>query len=299
MKAGLLTLATILLIGFNPTSNMAHAYCADSGIGLYTDEFAVICHAPAVVGSPVEVPLIAMFGAGAYLTTEIAITLANLPEDSELGHVVSTWQIPPSSGDLTTELVWIFDPPVPVWELGPLLHLGTIQFTPLDSSWIESDHIVELVDGRVVDTYQQNHWGGNQDFTFNCTTGSCYCYGFHGGHCITALDFQPEPDAIIQGEFMLEFRVESWDTGEYSGWSNYTGQITVNDSLVSTIDNVHIVSVPLSTGDLESGDEMRVEIDLENAGDTTHAELVYLVDTVTGIGTQSPNGSWSLIKSLY
>ena len=294
---------TVILVPLVLVTSSARASCPRVSIGLYAEEQGVICSDFTAEGNPTELHLILQMPPTGPPVSELAITLANIPQDSEQGDVVVTWQIPPSSGDLGSELVWSFDPPITVADIGPVFTLGSLQFTPLDPGWIGDNHVIELVGGRVIDIYLQNQWAGEQFFTFNCYY-DCNCIPpGHPIYCISALDILPQPGQSIEGDFVLDFRVESWTYGEGSGWEPYSGNVTVNDSLMIPIDNLHFVNLPLTTGDLEAGDELHIEIDLANAGATSHASLCYPVGTTTGIPnlpTHMGNlDNLSAIKSLY
>ncbi len=152
-------------------------------IGIFADDvWGSECHAPIEEYVPMMVHVMAVVP-DIDAVTAAEFRIANYPGNPgyPIGSAYEYWNSDLIIGDITWDFSIAFSEPQP----GPLIHLGSIEFTMFDPTWILDDWIMTVGEGAdceclvVVDAdFEIVDVMGGQ-FTFNCTDPSwCYCSWF-------------------------------------------------------------------------------------------------------------------------
>lgn len=296
-----------LLASAAPCLGQLDSYCFRDMLGLYAEENAILCQVQAdTPGQTVQLWLIASFGL--HNDNPIAELRADFSGFPTAG--VSTeihWAIPPSEGGeaLDGPLVWRFDPP---WlHPGPTVVLGTIDLHLIEA--LPWDVLVTIGNAATIDQLGQPYAMLPHHFTFNCTgaeepgcdcTPPDYCPSYPW---LSFSQLSPPPDAIVIGEFILEFTVSSvycsycYYCSPCNYWRAYEGEVLVGGASVASFSGNGQAShaVTLSTAGLPPGSTLPITLRASNQYGERSATFDYLVD----VNVPALPASWSRVKSRY
>lgn len=307
LQIGALLALVGLLAPATPCLAQFDGYCFRDFLGLYTEEDAVLCQTEAnVPGQTVRLWLIVTFGLhNDNPVAELHADFSGFPSEGVVTEI--DWAIPPIAGGeaLDGQLLWRFDPP---WLYpGPTVVLATIDLYLIEA--LPWDVLVSIENGATVDVLGQPYAMLPHHFTFNCTGAEepgCDC--MPPDYCpsypwLSFAQLSPPPDAIVSGEFVLEFTVSSFYCSYcyYCSPCNYgrayEGEVLVGGLPVASFSGSGQAqhAVTLSTAGLPPGSALPITLRASNQYGEQNATFDYLVD----VEVPAASESWSRVKSRY
>ena len=231
---------------------------------------------------------------------EVRFQLLGLPENlgAPDGEWSITWHQPGTTVSEDFSVTIIFDPPLT--NPPDFMPIATIDFTAYSDTWIGDDHALVFAGLDIRGAYSQQFETYAGQFTFNPTaSGECDCFTYFCGYLnwVLVSDVVPPAGESVSDEFQIEFLASSLDCMTMTEERPYTGSVHVNGELLGGFSGTGVGThqFTLSTAGLVVGDEMVVEIYIDNEGYWKRSTVVYVVDE--HVPTEA--SSFSQIKSRY